>query len=111
MIVTSGGDKIPSVAQFYATSRVQNYAQVARIDVPEPWMDEFVQNPGGFRFISSDGECFTQIHVLDELGPVDEEEWHEGRIYLLREYVVPFSVAAASLMAARPASMPHYAGE
>ncbi|MCY4334082.1 MAG: hypothetical protein OXC60_05355 [Litoreibacter sp.] len=111
MIVTSEGDRIPTVVTFHTTVRVKDFSQAARLDVPEPWADEYAQNPSNFHFVSNDGEVFSQIHVLDRVGPVDEEEWFEGRIYLLRQPVVPFSVAAASLMAGQPTSVPQYAGE
>ncbi|MEM7471148.1 MAG: hypothetical protein AAF340_07330 [Pseudomonadota bacterium] len=111
MIVTSGGDKIPAAVTFHPTNRVDEYDQIACVDVPELWMDEYVHNPAGFSFRSTEGECFAQIHVLDAFGLADDKPSYEGKIYLLRAPVVPTSVAAASLLAGRPSSTPHFAGE
>ncbi len=110
-IMTGDGDKIPYVVDFHGTCRLDDYSQVACVTIPDLWVEEYAQNPAGFTFRSNEGECFAQLHVLDATGPEGDEQRYEGRIYLLRELTVPYSLAAASLMRARPSSMPLIAGE
>ena len=86
-IGTPSGARIPVVVFLQPSTRTHNYSQVGQISIPDARIDEFEEDTRKFFFRGENGECFTQFHVLDELGQDAEPKRKVGRLILLRDFI------------------------
>ncbi len=84
-VATPSGAKIPVIVTLKAARHVVRYSHVGQVSIPQPFLDEFEEEMARFYFRGESGECFTQLHVIDEYDDPSGSAECFGRIILLRD--------------------------
>jgi hypothetical protein len=84
-IRTPSGDKIPARVVLHPAKQAAGCSHVGEVTIPPAWLDEFREEISRFFFRSEDGECFSQIQVLEEIRGEDDALTLKGRIILMRD--------------------------
>ncbi|MDA8747831.1 hypothetical protein N9M66_06440 [Litoreibacter sp.] len=86
-IATPSGARIPVLVSFQKSPSLPAYSHIGQIPIPNPWLEEFETDIRRFHFRGEDGECFTQIHVLDEYHDDVGTPIKVGRLILLQDHL------------------------